>query len=51
MILTDVCLCLSALPVFLETNLVAGLAVTIAGKDIVADILANLVRDESQQTP
>jgi hypothetical protein len=41
---TDVCLCLSALPVFLETNVVAILAVTIAGEPAVTDALTNLVR-------
>ncbi|KAI0300653.1 hypothetical protein B0F90DRAFT_1629408 [Multifurca ochricompacta] len=40
---TDVCLCLSALPLFLETNVVAILAVTIAGKSVVTDILTNLI--------
>lgn len=39
----DVCLCLSALPVFLETNVVALLAVTIAGEKVVTDVLTNLI--------
>lgn len=43
-LLADVCLCLSALPLFLETNLVALLAVTIAGQQVTSDILTNLVR-------
>ncbi|KAH9051506.1 hypothetical protein EDB87DRAFT_1694447 [Lactarius vividus] len=38
----DICLCLSALPLFLETNIVALLAVDIAGEKVVTDILANL---------
>jgi hypothetical protein len=42
--LTDMCLCLSALPVFLETNIVAILAVTIAGDQVVTAILTSLVR-------
>ena len=43
-LLADVCLCLSALPLFLETNLVALLAVTIAGQQVTSDILTDLVR-------
>jgi hypothetical protein len=39
-----VCLCLSALPLFLETNVVAILAVDVAGLDVVTDILTDLVR-------
>ncbi|KAI0048159.1 hypothetical protein FA95DRAFT_1491411 [Auriscalpium vulgare] len=41
--LLDVCLCLSALPVFLETNVVAIAAVAIAGHDEVTAILTALI--------
>jgi hypothetical protein len=41
--LTDVCLCLSALPLFLETNVVAIAAVNIAGGQVVHDALTDLV--------
>jgi hypothetical protein len=40
---TDVCLCLSALPVFLTANVVAALGVTLAGEQVVNDILTALV--------
>jgi hypothetical protein len=46
--LIDVCLCLSALPFFLETNVVAILGVNIAGEQVVTDILTNLVSDRVQ---
>ncbi|KAI0290225.1 hypothetical protein BC826DRAFT_1106580 [Russula brevipes] len=39
----DVCLCLSALPLFLQTNVVAILAVTVAGQDVTSRILADLI--------
>ncbi|KAI9439296.1 hypothetical protein H4582DRAFT_2076001 [Lactarius indigo] len=39
----DVCLCLSALPLFLKTNVVALLGVTIAGEPVVTDILTNII--------
>lgn len=42
--LTDVCLCLSAIPTFIQTNVVAILAVTIAGEQVVTDALTRLVR-------
>ena len=40
---TDACLCLSGIPLFLETNVVANLGVTIAGEPTVTDILTDLV--------
>jgi hypothetical protein len=43
-LLTDVCLCLSALPLFLETNVVALLAVDILGTQAITDLLTNIVR-------
>jgi hypothetical protein len=48
--LTDVCLCLSALPLFLENNVVAILGVTIAGDQVVTDILTNIVRRNATVT-
>ncbi|KAH9015103.1 hypothetical protein EDB84DRAFT_1277418 [Lactarius hengduanensis] len=50
MILIDVCLCLSALPLFLETNIVALLAVDIAGEQVVSDILANLILGKAPES-
>ncbi|KAI0247441.1 hypothetical protein BJV78DRAFT_1245779 [Lactifluus subvellereus] len=41
----DICLCLSALPLFLETNIVALLAVEIAGEQPVSNILTKLIND------
>ncbi|KAH8987195.1 hypothetical protein EDB92DRAFT_1818040 [Lactarius akahatsu] len=46
----DVCLCLSALPLFLETNVIALLAVDIAGEKVVTDILANLILGKAPQS-
>ncbi|KAI9439303.1 hypothetical protein H4582DRAFT_1852063 [Lactarius indigo] len=46
-ILTDVCLCLSALPLFLETNIAALLAVKIAGEEVATDILTKLILGEA----
>ncbi|KAF8495935.1 hypothetical protein F5888DRAFT_509998 [Russula emetica] len=46
----DACICLSALPVFLETNVVAALAVTIAGKDVVSGILTALINNQAAQS-
>lgn len=43
-IFTDVCLCLSALPLFLETNIVALLAVDLVGSQVLTDLLTKLVR-------
>ncbi|KAF8260043.1 hypothetical protein EI94DRAFT_1668300, partial [Lactarius quietus] len=37
------CLCLSALPLFLETNVVVILASTIAGDQVTSDILTNTI--------
>ncbi|KAN0135202.1 hypothetical protein V8E53_007093 [Lactarius tabidus] len=39
----DVCLCLSALPLFLETNVVALLAVKILGTEAITDLLTNII--------
>ncbi|KAN0135198.1 hypothetical protein V8E53_007089 [Lactarius tabidus] len=39
----DVCLCLSALPLFLETNVVALLAVDILGTQAITDLLTSLI--------
>ncbi|KAH9170202.1 hypothetical protein EDB89DRAFT_1853721 [Lactarius sanguifluus] len=50
MILIDVCLCLSALPLFLKTNVVALLAVTIAGEPVVTDILTNLILGKAPES-
>ena len=50
-LLTDVCLCLSALPLFLETNVVALLAVTIAGEPVTSDVLTNLVWTKCRTVP
>ncbi|KAH9036469.1 hypothetical protein EDB85DRAFT_758455 [Lactarius pseudohatsudake] len=46
----NVCLCLSALPLFLETNIVALLAVDIAGEQVVSDILANLILGKAPES-
>ena len=40
---TDTCLCQSGLPLFIETNVVAILATTIAGESVVTSILTQLV--------
>ncbi|KAH9980421.1 hypothetical protein BJV74DRAFT_109935 [Russula compacta] len=39
----DVCLCLSDIPIFIQTNVVAILAVTIAGEQVVTDALTRLI--------
>lgn len=41
---TDTCLCLSSIPAFEKTNVVAILAVTIAGEVKTTSILQSLVR-------
>jgi hypothetical protein len=41
---TDTCLCVSNLLNFEETNVVAILAITIAGEQVVTNILQSLVR-------
>ncbi|KAH9051576.1 hypothetical protein EDB83DRAFT_2521972 [Lactarius deliciosus] len=46
----DVCLCLSALPLFLETNIAALLAVNIAGEQVVTDILTNLILGKAPES-
>ena len=43
MILTDSCLCLSGIPTFLKTNVIAIVAVELAGEQVVTNILTNLV--------
>jgi len=40
----DACLCVSGVPLFVETNVVGILAATIAGKPVVTQILTQLVR-------
>ncbi|KAF8476343.1 hypothetical protein DFH94DRAFT_109195 [Russula ochroleuca] len=45
----DVCLCLSALPLFLETNIVAILGIDIAGEPEVTKILTNLINKGAPQ--
>jgi hypothetical protein len=50
MLLTDVCLCLSALPLFLETNVVALLGVKILGTEAITDLLTNIVRGMCYRT-
>ena len=40
----DLCLCISAIPEFLQTNLIAIAAVAIAGKPVVTGVLTGLVR-------
>ncbi|KAH9170201.1 hypothetical protein EDB89DRAFT_2230753 [Lactarius sanguifluus] len=47
--MVDNCLCLSALPLFLETNVVALLAVNIAGEKVVTDILTNLIQSKAPE--
>ncbi|KAI9453933.1 hypothetical protein F5148DRAFT_985380 [Russula earlei] len=46
----DVCLCLSALPLFIETDVVAILAVTLAGEDAVTGILTKLILGAAPKT-
>jgi len=41
----DVCLCLSDIPRFLETNAIAILAVAIVGESVVTEILTKLITD------
>ena len=41
---TDVCLCMSDIPVFMETNPVAEEAVLIGGEDATSEALSDLVR-------
>ncbi|KAH8987194.1 hypothetical protein EDB92DRAFT_1801480 [Lactarius akahatsu] len=48
--MTDVCLCLSDLPLFMETNIVALLAVDIAGEKVVTDILTKFILDKTPQS-
>jgi hypothetical protein len=48
--LIDVCLCQSALPLFLDTNVVGILGVTIAGDQVVTQILTEFVRRNATDT-
>ncbi|KAH9961729.1 hypothetical protein BC827DRAFT_256215 [Russula dissimulans] len=46
----DACLCLSALYLFLETNVIAILAVTTAGESAVLDIVTGLIADATTKS-
>jgi hypothetical protein len=50
MLLTDVCLCLSALPLFMETNAVAMLVADVLGTQAITDLLTSLVRRMCHRT-